>query len=313
MSEMPRVYHVRRPASPRLEEVFQIEVSKTLRQLLATGGIYQNKTINTDWVFDVGEWKKEVLLSELKVRPIKLVSLGEGDFDSRGPIGIPPVAHGWQQREEPNSEEIPIPLYIPNIEAHCLKCNDHSTFLSRSQSSTAVVQPTIGEVIEQFFLLHFACSKCRKQIIVYFVRRAGLKMQIVGRSIPRRLKVSGKWSDVIRTIITDAMNAASENDIPAAYYHLRTAIEFYMKDAAKLPVGEKIEGNVLCQKYLETLDSQFKTFAVSLGPVYSTLSSGLHSRIVNLEEFEKALQSFNDHDQTKVIYMRNPRPSESQL
>lgn len=161
--------------------------------------------------------------------------------------------------------------------------------------------PIIGSATEQVLHLYYRCATCRKRHLVFQVFRRGLKAQLTGRSQPYRPKLDKVWPDSISDIIRDALCADAENDVAAAYYHLRTAIEFHIKNELGLPVAQKIEGNDLCDKYNESQDMRLRTDFPSLAALYTELSAGLHSRDVDSKQFSDMLGKLLDHLRAKEL------------
>jgi len=103
-------------------------------------------------------------------------------------------------------------------------------------------------------------------------------------------------------IIEDAFIAVAEGDVPAGYYHLRTAIEFYIKSCLGISTTAKVDGTELCEQYNAQADERLKQSFPSFGPMYSELSLGLHSREVTAEKFAKVSNDFLGHLQAKALF-----------
>lgn len=105
--------------------------------------------------------------------------------------------------------------------------------------------------------------------------------------------------------MVDAINAANENDVFGAMYHLRTFVEHYMKDAIAEPVESKMDGETLCAKYNTTLDPRMKLGMPSLTPVYSDLSDRIHARKGERADFDASLGQVHAHLEAKDMYSRH--------
>jgi hypothetical protein len=103
-------------------------------------------------------------------------------------------------------------------------------------------------------------------------------------------------------IISDALVAVTENDIPAGYYHLRTAIEFYIKNEIGVELDTKIDGTELCKKYHEIIDNRLKSDFPNINNIYSKLSSGLHTRNCSEEEFKSLKDDLLNHFKAKQLF-----------
>ena len=276
-----------RQQSADVEQAVVFAWNEILSTLLTKKGLYQNLSVDSG-IFDKfadEHYSAQVLTDEFSSRPIYPYSRGEGDDkDSRGPRG--PL--GASPLGTPDTE-MPLSFYLPNIHLECTVCKADSSFLSMSCSADRfqTPYPIIGSNTEQIFHLYYRCATCRKRYLVFQILRRGLKAQLTGRSLPYRPKLDKVWPDSIKDIVRDALCADAENDVAAAYYHLRTAIEFHIKNELNIPIEQKIEGNDLCEKYNETQDMRLRTDFPSLGSLYTELSAGLHSRDVDSKLFSQ--------------------------
>lgn len=295
--------HIVRNQSPDVEYAAQEQFATAFRELLETRGMYQNITISESFLESFGDEKYsyDKLITEFRKRPVYPCSRGEGndpnmrEFSGRhgcGPLGTP-------------HDEMSLNFYLSNIHAECAKCKKETTFLSMvcsGQPYRGSPYPIIAVNTEQVFHLFYRCGNCRDQYLAFLILRRGLKLQLVGRSLPFRPALADEWPKPVREIVQDANAAASENDLPAAYYHLRTAIEFLIKSELGIDVTEKLDGNELCDRYNATLDDRLKQSFPSLSVIYSTLSAGLHSRNVSTGEFDKQLEDILNHLRAKMLF-----------
>jgi len=293
-----------RNQSPRIEHAVVKEWSDILAKLMTCKGLYQNLAIepNIFSKFVDQHYSVQQLTDEFSGRPIYPYSRGEGDKQNAGgrtgPVGG--AALGTPDNK------MPLSFHLPNIHLECTTCKLESSFLSMTCSNDKYQSPypLFGSTTEQVFHLYYRCATCLKNYLVFQILRRGLKAQLTGRSQPYRPKLEKLWPDSIVGIVRDALSADAENDISAAYYHLRTAIEFYIKNELHIPVAQKFEGNELCSMYNEKQDARLKTAFPSLGFLYSELSAGLHSRDVKSTQFSAMLVKFADHLRAKELFGR---------
>jgi hypothetical protein len=283
-----------RKESPGIEHAVQREVVRVLTELLETKGLYQNL-----WMSEAIFAKlPPAFVREFRKRPLVPHSRGDGDDDrSIRRSGVQPL--GTPQ------EEMDVGLYLPNLTLDCAKCKCSRTFLSMSCSNHAPYgepYPILGADTEQVFSLYYRCAVCRHAYVVFQILRVGMKMQLTGRSVPFRPKLERGWPKEIRNVVQDAHVAAAEADVPAAYYHLRTALEFYMKQELGIPVTTKADGSDLCEKYNVQADKRLKAGFPSLTSLYSELSAGLHSRDAVVERFAKLSEDFLGHLKAKELF-----------
>lgn len=291
-----------RQQSPGVEHAVIFAWNEILTTLLARKGLYQNITLDPSIFrkFVDEHYSAQQLTDEFSGRPIYPCSRGEGDDKkSRGFAG----STGGAALGSPNNE-MPLSFYLPNIHLECTTCKLDSSFLSMSCSTDRFQSPypLVGPATEQVFHLYYRCATCRKRYLVFQVLRRGLKAQLTGRSQPYRPRIDKVWPDSIVDLIRDALCADAENDVSAAYYHLRTAIEFHIKHELNIPVIQKIEGSELCGKYNESQDMRLRTDFPSLASLYTDLSAGLHSRKVDTALFSEMLGKLADHLRAKELF-----------
>lgn len=300
--------YVGRSISPNVEHLVEKILQSGLRELLETRSLYQNLTLESQIFNDFSSDQHETsdLIAEFKKRPFRPCS--RSNVVERRFGHLKPFSIGNQPVETPH-DELDLLFYLPAIDSECQCCKCRTTFQSMScsdhfsnSSHIGSPYPMIGENTEQIYVLCYRCSRCRDNFVVFQVLRRGLKLQLTGRSIPFRPEIAALWPKRIRDIIQDAVCASAESDLPAAYYHLRTAIEFYIKDQLGKDPNEKIEGQQLCEEYNLTLNDSLKQGFPSLGPLYSTLSVGLHSRKVSQDEFDSTFDKFHGHLDAKRLF-----------
>jgi hypothetical protein len=283
---------VGRAESPAIEYAFQDEIVRLLKELFESKGLYQNVRVNTAIFDDL----PNDFAKEFRKRPISPYSPND-QGTLTGSLGCQPLG-------TPH-DELDIGFYLPNINLECSRCTRATTFLSIGISPRAYTgspYPILGDDTEQVFSVYYKCAVCHKTYIVFQVFRIGFKLQLTGRSIPFRPTIEKEWPKEIRQIVEDAHVAAAENDVPAAYYHLRTAMEFYLKKELSIAVADKIDGTTLCDKYNEKVDSRLKSGFPAVSTIYSELSTGLHSRDVKAERFMKLRSDFLSHLKAKALF-----------
>lgn len=281
--------HPGRAESPRVENALQDAVVRALKELLQNKGMYQNLRI------DDASFKSALppaLTDEFRTRPYMPHSRGGMTPVGGTGIGTP-------------TEQMPIGFYLPAVTLPCPTCAHSSSYLSNPYSKQKHFDdpyPLLGADTEQVWSLYYSCSVCRKHHIVFQVVRKGFRLQLTGRSTPFRPAIAKEWPKEIKEIIEDAYLAVSEGDVPAGYYHLRTAVEFYLKTCLSVPVEMKVDGTELCEKYNMQADERLKLGFPTFGPMYSELSLGLHSRAVSVEGFTKISSNFLGHLKAKAMF-----------
>lgn len=286
-----------REASPQVEYAFQDAVTAAVRTLFEERGLYQNVRIDDRFCAIFPVVPNQDYKAEFSKRPLYLFSRGSTERDG----GLP--RHTGSGLGTPH-DEMDVGCYLPEISTHCPACADQGAFVSLSASNAHFMSPypRISEQTEQIYSPLYKCTSCRNQLINFQVLRKGYKLQLTGRSVPYRPKVDSGWPASIRPVVEDAFAAASEGDIAAGYYHLRTALEFLMKDVTGVPVPEKIDGTDLCRRYNEILDQRLRRDFPSASQIYSSLSAGMHTRVCTQEELRSLANRLLDHLNAKALF-----------
>lgn len=286
-----------RKQSPDVEYAFQDAVRAALTELLESKGLYQNVTINERFSSSIPVVKTHSYNDEFSSRPLYLFSRGDSEAGQTYP-GHTGGALGTRQFE------MDVGCYLPDIQIYCPICKRETGFISHSSSNAHFLSPypKIGKTTEQIYSPLYRCSKCREQLINFQILRRGFKLQLTGRSLPYRPKIDSGWPKVMTNVISDALVAVAENDIPAGYYHLRTAIEFYIKKEIGFELDTKIDGTELCEKYYEIIDNRLKSDFPNINNIYSKLSSGLHTRNCSEEEFKSLKDDLLNHFKAKQLF-----------
>lgn len=292
-----------RKQSPTLENIMQDRLGEMFCELMERKGLYQNLRVDEDYFtpYEDSEYPRAKLFAEFQKRPIHPVSRGE-DQAKDGIGGM--FACGGRALGTPG-DELPMAFFLPVVRTECRTCKEERPFLSLQSIDLRVFNtpyPILGERTKQAYTLDYRCSDCRAEVVSFLLLRNGLKFQMVGRTEPFRPKLEKIWPKEIIQIIQDAITAQAENDLPAAYYHLRTGIEFFIKNHLGKHSAEKIEGAELCEQYNRTLDKDLLSRFPSFAELYEKLSRGIHTREVNAADFEKYVKSFADHLKAKKLF-----------
>jgi hypothetical protein len=140
--------------------------------------------------------------------------------------------------------------------------------------------------LEQIFTPAFRCGKCRETIFTTLVHRVGARLHLCGFAPRRELPPLAELSPELRDILSDANQAAAEGDLFAAFYHLRTMVEHYLKTRLKLSLDLQKRGDELVAEYNATLSPTISSLLPSLSTPYSNLSRWMHSRTGTQTDYE---------------------------
>lgn len=294
-----------RRQSPAMEQAAQEQLASAIKTLAETKGLYQNVRVPTEFLDEFADptFTADQLRQELSTRPVWPVSRGEGD----DAVQRQDVRHFLPSDGGHSSETMWLSFYLPSVRSLCSRCHKEADFLSMMCSGPRMhggPYPIRGDQTHQVFHLIYRCGACREHFLAFQIARHGLRFQLTGRSEPYRPTIPSVWPKNVREVVTDAVVAVNEGDLPAGYYHLRTAIEFLMKAAIDKKPTERIDGAALCEEYARQLDATVRQTLPSLTPIYDELSAGLHTRDVNAEAFESMCKRAVDHLNGKDILSR---------
>lgn len=294
-----------RSQSPEIEHAVCDEWMRILKILMEEKFIYQNVSLDTD-VFTKHAteiFSHQALSNEFSRRPVYPLSDGKKEKVKASPDWMLSGAMAFDL--DGKDEDQPLPFFLPSLQLQCKRCKGERTFSSLVDSRAGYLNAFLDENenasgTKQAYTLYYMCNGCDKNIILFQILRSGLKLQITGRSEPLRAE-EGKWPKVIREIVGDAIQAVSENDIYAGFYHLRTAVEHYIKAELKIDAAKRINGEELGDMYKASLSEKVKTTAPSISAVYTELSECMHTRSGDISVFNSNMKKFGNHIQLKKL------------
>jgi hypothetical protein len=294
---------ISRPQSPVVENSFEDAFAETIKELCETKGLYQNASVNTQFLAELADnnWSVEALKREFSRRPIQPVTRRE--HITLGERGFAGTVGGVEAIGTP-IDEIRLTFYLPIVEIACANCKQSCAHTSVPPPPLPHESPFPNDENGTVQVLHviYACTSCHEHVIAFQVLRRGLRLQLTGRTSPFRPKLDECWPKKVRDVIADAFVAVAEGDLPAGFYHLRTAQEIFMKDVCGVPIGEKIEGQDLCERYNKATDQRVIRDFPSMSVLYSTLSECLHTRKEDHQLFEKSIADFMRHLKARRLF-----------
>jgi hypothetical protein len=300
--------HVGRPESPEAELLVQEAIGRALSLLLTKKGLYQKVELDLENLRNHLNAQKlnsfEALTAEFSKRPWVPVSLdvakenrqraeffcGVGD----SPLGTP-------------SDGLKLAFGLPPLKLYCDLCKDEHSFSSVTAmwwDGLTDAYPKIGLKTQQLFCLTYQCVNCKQSHTTALVNREGLRLTLAGRSKRLPIDVPKVIPKELQPIMRDAISAASENDIPAAFYHARTFLEHYMKTCLKLSLSLRITGDELGAMYNASLDNRMTSGMPSLPALYASSSENMHSRTGSEDDFAKLLEAIEGHLNAKELFLR---------
>lgn len=138
------------------------------------------------------------------------------------------------------------------------------------------------EGMMQVFSLPYQCQNCKKEPLVFLVKRDALKLTLVGRSQFPEVLVPDFIPKEQRKFYRNALIVREANFILAAVMYLRTLIEQHFYQVIPKAEIEAIKkkgsprGDELAELYAKTLPKGFPSDFPSLRKAYDDLSEVLH-------------------------------------
>lgn len=290
---------------PVFEHTVCDEWIRLIKLLMEEKFIYQNVSLNSNVFTEIEDeqYPYKSLQVEFSKRPIYPLSDGKTEQVHASPDWMLSGAMAFNIDGE--IEDQPLPFYLPALQLQCKECKGERTFGSLVDSRSGYLQAFIDRskspsLTKQVFTFYYLCNSCKNQTVVFQIVRNGLKLQLTGRSDPLRPNV-GKWPKNINEIIENATQAVAENDVYGGFYHLRTALEHYIKSELKIDAKDRVNGEELGDRYKASLSQKVKTAVPSLSTIYTDLSECMHARTGDVAVFDKNFKKFENHLKIKVM------------
>jgi hypothetical protein len=285
-----------RSQSPKAEDYMRDKVSDAIGDLLSSGFLYQNRTIDLGPIrrFADNTYSADMLEQEFMMRPWVPFSLNRGFTHGEKlamnlPTGVP---------ANNGPLELPITIVLPTVETWCSVCKDHVLHDSIPYIEHSPYHLNREAVAEpkgiRTYNFDYQCHKCKGAPIRFLVRREFNKVQLCGRNRPYFPKTPKSMPKNFEGIFRDALQAAACNDIPAGFYHLRTFLEHHMKCVCGIPLETQIEGTELCKVYHTKIDSVVAQRS-GLTDCFTECSRRLHERTGGVTEFSAVAGKIEKH------------------
>lgn len=287
-----------RTQSPKAELLMGETIARELSSLLAAGLMYQNRNLNLSEIDKLADAKytAPMLRSEFEVRPWSPKSRNQGYTDREREINK--AADSGVQPIETELHDLEVIFQLPTITTWCATCKNqviHDSIPYRGGSPYHLNPEAVKEPAgTQTFIFDYQCASCKGPPLKFMVRRTKAKIQLCGRNHPYITPPPAYIPENLKRIYKDASMAADCNDLPAAFYHLRTLIEHNMKYACGIEIGLQIDGESLCEKFNSMADRTLVERA-SLKAEYGICSEHLHARTGSIEDFRAIIKKIGAH------------------
>jgi hypothetical protein len=238
------------------------------------------------------------LRSEIEKRPWRLVTRHVGD-DPKSAEVHHMARLGGQPLGTPG-DEMNLRFYLPAVQLRCPgRCKGNGTFValvSSSDSGFGSPYPRQGNTgTEQIFVPVYRCEMCRETIYTILIRRTGLRLHLCGFAPRREQSASELVPETLVPILSDADQAVAEGDTYAAFYHLRTMLEHYLKTRLGIAISQQIRGDELIDKHYKSLAAGLAGGLPSVSVVWERLSHWLHTRTGEAEDYQPQRDAICKH------------------
>jgi len=273
-------------------------IQHNLKAMLEESHLYRNRSIDLGPILKLADAKYTAtsLEDEFSHRPWSPYSRNRG-FTSTEESILKHAAAGTDALGTP-ARQMRLTFILPTVRTWCAACKSHELHDSIPHVECSPYHLNHHEVRDvlgiQKFLFNYRCHRCKGELLVFMVRRDKLKLQLCGRSRPYFPEIPVEIPKALHAIYAHALAAAACNDLPAAFYHMRTLLEHHMKAVCGLQMQEQLVGSELCERYNSRLDPMVAERA-ALTREFERCSVYLHNRSGELSDFEEIRQRVFAH------------------
>lgn len=178
-----------------------------------------------------------------------------------------------------NSSVVGAPTLLNQVVVPMTVCTDCETCHGETTPHNPIRIAAAGtpnrEGGDQTFSLSYQCQKCKQGLLVFLVRRKGLKWQLVGRNQVPAPSIPASFPKAQEAFFRDAEMASRTGSHLAAVCLLRVALEQYLR--AETGQSAVCSGDRIWDLYKQRLPNDFPLGRVcSLGEIYGRLSEVIH-------------------------------------
>lgn len=293
MAEIPTVYH------KFLQETLHSHIELNLKFLLENKYLYQSWKIPEIQFSEISGNIRSFLspTSDMQVEGLYSMLFSK-DLVIRWKINNSDRNGGYALEEIPEKTEFILDFLPLTIKKYCQKCDDiepHNYIDGRE-----VIDTFSDELPIQIFTMNYLCQGCKDSLLVYLVRREGLKISINGRSPIESVQLPSFLPKDQRRFISDGIVAFRSGQVLAGIFLLRTFIEQYVRSYSNDYETQNMDG--LFEKYSECLPQDFKDRFPSLKSIYEQLSNAIHKADGSVTVFQEQSENIILHFEAKRLY-----------
>ena len=306
---------------PDIDEITSLceqKVHQSIKRLLERKHLYQPERI------DVSDLHKKIV--QIKNRTLPNIPVpGRGQF----PQGIIIDAKKEQLRSALQKfqatkwnivtpgqfSQIPISTRIkdytlyferPTILTNCELCDDrdypHNPIAGTGGIPHQILISSENDETQVFSFV-YQCQNCKKEPLIFMVRRDELKLTITGRSRFERPQVPPYIPKQEIDFFRDSIISFQTGRTLAAIFYLRTFLEQYLRRTTE--TKGKTRGENLANTYLKTLPEDFPSRFKNIREIYAQLSDCIHSVSSDDEAYEQSKSAVEQHFRALQLF-QNP-------
>ena len=159
----------------------------------------------------------------------------------------------------------------------------------------------------QVFSLAYLCQSCKKIPELFFVRRDGNRLTLVGRTPIEQVEMPNVIPKSMQRFYTGAIVAHQSGHTLAGVFMLRTLIEQWARCETKA-TSEDFADKVI-DAYVAGLPEDFKRRFPALRDTYGHLSLDIHGAVGSEQAFEKSRSEIIEHFDARRLFNLDGRSS----
>ncbi len=218
--------------------------------------------------------------------------------------------HFWVDQPDPggiNNDSLKyksLDIQLPDIKVVCDVCND--TVQPHNPVQVNGLEDGLAAELEsqrQIFFFSYLCQSCKRESVIYIVRRGGKRLTIVGRSRFESVPIPKAMEKLPEArFYRHAVIAFNTGRTLASLFYLRTLIEQYFRRVLAVDENKKVSGEDLAKNYRKLLDPEFPMKFDTLGNTYDSLSDALHAACDDEELYTSARADIEKHFELLVHF-----------
>lgn len=308
---------------------FRLRVENAIKELLENKHLYQNVTVSTDdlktplkqgsgrlLTWQSGNEKKptesyEWIDSELLTLP---TALTDALTSVNWKYGVETPETKAARSVYPSDLKNEPMCFLPRLSRSCAKCGEKTAQLPQyfgELSPQPLTNLDFGKDDSgkklQVLVVAYQCQVCRSEPNVFVIRRQGLKLSLVGRSVFEKISLPKYIPEPARHHYSEALVASTAGKYLPACLYLRLVIEHHMRASVNpTKISQRPTGDELADEYSKVLHPEFPRSLHSLKSVYAKLSETIHEGREDFDTFVSALDSISKHfDQLRMLPLQN--------